>query len=365
MATRAALTAILAMAMSLFSSPGLAADGPGTISGRVVDRTAGAAAIGEMDVKLHTMSGGTEETAPAVATRTDATGAFTFRGLSLDAKTAYIVTTAYREVEYASEVVAFKVGETTRTVEVSVYETTDKADRISLRQQHLIVTPDPENAVIQVVEIAIVQNSGDRTYVGVGTGDEPQTVKLILPRGAFDVNMVRLLANRSALIDGGVAYTGPIAPGQTELVLGYALDYDGGSYTLEKLVSLATDAVDILVVDAGLVVRSQQLYGPESVEIGGDRYLRLTAKNLAAGSVVRFDLLPAADASSPLGLGSLGSLAPFGLLLAVGAGSVYLVLAPRLRRPVPSSPRAVTVRARRETAPEPERDETPEDFIER
>lgn len=347
MRAKVTLIAVLALgAMLVAAQPSAGADAAGTIVGHITAGTAGGPAIGALEVRLHTFAGGTDETAPATVGRTDASGAFTFERLATDAQTAYVVTTEYQDVEYASDVIAFTGGQTTRTVELAVYETTDVASAIRVRQQHLIVTPDAANGVLRVVEIAVVENGGDRTFVGGATGAAAGTIRLQLPADAYDVDFAGAFATNASLVDGGVAYDGPVVPGQTQLVVGYVIDYAGAAYSFQKVLPLPTDAFDVLVDDVGLSARSAQLSEPVKVTAGDKPFLRLTGKDLRAGSVVVVQLSGAAGAPAAAAPLSPEMLAPLGLL-ALAGGTAYLLIAPKIRRPkrAPATARRSVARA--------------------
>lgn len=344
------LPALLALAL------GAAAAGAGTISGQVVARSAGAAAVGPTDVVLHAFAKATGGELGAAATaRTDATGRFSFTGIETGADRGYVVTVDHRGVRYSSELIVFPTGETAVTADVEVYEPTEASDWIWLRQQHLIVTPDLRGGTLAVVEIAIVENGGDRTFVGTQTGGGIESVRLPLPAQAYDVDMGGQLARNAAIVPGAIVYTGPLLPGQTELVLGYSVRFTGG-YTLPKVLPLDADAVDVLIADVGVTARSAQLSGPTPVEASGKKFLRFSGRGIGAGTVVSVQIAPAAPAGSP---GSpQDALAPIGLVALVGTTG-YLLVAPRLRRS-----RAVARSRKPDRQPAPaRRDETDEDEL--
>lgn len=330
---QARLTVAAALALSVVVALGGAAvaAGPGTISGQVAARTAGAPPVGATEVLLHAFAkeSGDEIGSPVVS-RTGDDGRFIFSGVDTGSDRGYVVTALHAGVTYSSDLIVFAAGETTETADVAVYEPTDTGQWIWLRQQHLIVTPDPGTRTLHVVEIAIVQNGGDRTFVGTDGGAGVESVRLPLPAQAYDVDMSAPLARSAAMWPGEIVYSGPLLPGQTQLMLGYALPYDGGSYTLAKLLPLDTDAIDVLVEDVGLSARSPQLSDPTTVEAGGKKYVHLTGRGIAAGTVVSIELGPAGATPSAAAI-LRTALPPLGLLVLVGL-TAYFLVAPRLRR---------------------------------
>ncbi len=342
------LPALLALAMTG------AATGAGTIAGQVVARSAGASPIGATDVFLHAFAKSTgQELGAPISARTDGTGRFAFADVETGSERGYVVTVDHRGVRYSSDLIVFQPGETSVSADIEVFETTDAGEWIWLRQQHVIVTPDRPGGTLQVVEIAIVENAGDRTFVGASSGAGAETVRLPLPAQAYDVDMGGVLAKNAAMVPGAVVFTGPLRPGQTQLVLSYSLAFTG-TYTLPKLLSLDTDAMDVLIEDVGIVARSSQLSGPVSAEASGKRFLRLSGRGIAAGTVVSVQLSPAGSAGAPF---SADALAPLGLVALVGATG-YLLVAPRLRRrPAAALPQTAGARSAARREPDADDDE--------
>ncbi|MDE3102993.1 MAG: carboxypeptidase regulatory-like domain-containing protein [Chloroflexota bacterium] len=350
MRARLRIAAAVALPVLLALGVAAAAAGSGTISGQVTSHTAGAAPIGATDVVLHAFAKESgDEIGTGVASRTDASGRFAFTGVDTGTDRGYVVTASHAGVTYSSELVIFQDGTTTATADVAVYETTDAADWIWLRQQHLIVTPDVAARTLHVVEIAIVENGGDRTFVGKDAGSGVETVRLPLPAQAYDVDVSAPLAHGSAMRPGEIVYSGALVPGETQLSLGYALPYGGSAYTLGKLLPLDTDAIDVLVEDVGLSARSAQLSDPTTVAAGGKKYVRLSGRGIAAGTLVSIALAPPEAALSPAAI-ARAAVPAAGALALVGVAG-YLVV-PRLRRRRGGRPRATRGARRPRTDPE-------------
>ncbi len=292
---RRAAWLILLASLTAALGPGtrlVAADGLGTISGQVTNGTTNAAPIGALEVTLHTLTHASgEETGPSSTTRTDDQGRFTFASLSTASTNGYVVTGEFGGVSYASDLLVFPPEATTAATGLTVYEPTSDLDGVRFRQQHVIVGLSAEGQTLEIVEISVLQNDGLRAYVGNETSAPAETLKLSLPAGARDVDFGGALANGAAVVPGGVAYTGPVLPGQTQLVLGYRIDYPGRAYSLKRSLPLAADAVDVLVEDRGLGVSSRDLTPPSTVEMGSKRFLRLTGRDVPAGSLFGVDLV--------------------------------------------------------------------------
>ncbi|MBI2324506.1 MAG: hypothetical protein HYU87_06055 [Chloroflexi bacterium] len=195
-------------------------------------------------------------------------------------------------------------------------------EALRLRQLHVIVAPDPQSAALRVVEIAIVQNDG--------TSPVDATIRFPLPADAYDLDLGAGFLGRAAAVPGGIEYSGPLAPGPTQLVLGYRLDY-GGVYLFRKLLSLRADAVDVLIEDAGFTVQSRELSGPASVTMGEARFLRLIGRDVPAGTIFSVEIRGKPGGSAASALSLTDAAAPVGLVVLAGVTALVLIR-PRIRR---------------------------------
>lgn len=321
--------ALLLVAAAAFAGPASAA-GAGTISGQVIDRTAGGGPVGQVDVTLQALAHATGVPAGApVSTRSDGEGRFAFTGI--DTAPIYVLTADFEDVTYASEPFAFAAGETEKAVEIAVYRPTQRTDAVRILQQHVIVTPGAAAGSLEVVEIAIVENAGDRTVIGAQGGAGRETLRIALPDGARDVDVSGALAQDASILPGAIVYGGPLAPGQTQLVLTYTCDRGGATYLLRKQVTVPTASVDVLVADAQLSARAVGLAGPVTVAASGVEYVRFTGRDLGAGTSYAVEI-GAAGALGSSGLPIPSPSAALVGLLALAAATAYVLLAPRIRR---------------------------------
>ncbi len=198
-----------------------------------------------------------------------------------------------------------------------------------LRQLHVIVAPDPETPTLHVVEIAIVQNDG--------ASPVDATIRFPLPADAYDLDLGAGLLGQSAAVPGGIEYSGSLAPGSTQLVLGYRLDY-GGAYVFRKLLALRADAIDVLIEDVGFTVQSRELTGPAAVTMGEARFLRLIARDVAAGTIFSVEIRGTPGGVTPGARSIADAAAPIGVAAFVGA-TLFVLIRPRIRRRAESRPK--------------------------
>jgi hypothetical protein len=322
----------------------------GVVRGQVVNGTEGAAAdLGHLPVRLLTYSGDTlTETMRAV---TDAHGVFLFEGVPVGPGRTAVAAVEYAGVEYESELLDLSGG-TDFEGDILVYETTTDGSAVRVERNHLIVEMGVGR--IEVTEMLIVENGGDRTYVGSEEvlPDRRATAVVSLPAGATDVSFASaqvaaaMVRTRQGFVD-----TRPLTPGAHEYVFSYALPCDGTTYSLIKPVLYPTTMLDVLLAAPGAEVEAPLLENLGTREAPGVSYMHLGARALSKGNdvVIRLRGLGRAArdqpggtqrASAPLAAAREGRWLGIPPLLAlVGLASalvVHLRRQPSEGRPVPS-----------------------------
>ncbi len=323
MIARLARLAPVALVLFICLSPAAYAQG-GVVEGQVVNGTAGMAAVqGDLPVRLYIYSGyALKETRQAT---TDAQGAFRFEGVPTGSGWAAIASVEYAGVEYEGTLLDLSTG-TDFNSDLTVYETTTDSSALAVDRSHLII--EMGVGQLEVTELVILANSGDRTYVGSEevVPNRLATARLALPTGATDVSFSsEQLASAMVRTGEGFVDTRPVVPGQQQYVLSYALPCEGSSYNLVKPIVYPTAAIDVLVDAPRAEVNARALVRLGTREAEGRSYQHLGGSDLAAGAdvTIRFSGL---GTPSTAQAGRQGSAAPTGL----AGGRWWLNLVPLL-----------------------------------
>lgn len=336
--------------VALFLTPGLSsAQATATLAGTIKNGTEGGRDIAGLEVQLLALAHDTgQPLGPPRTTRTDTTGAFSFNDIEPGGKQGYLVSSVYQDVIYTSDLTVFQPGEARKTIELKVFEPTTNASAVRLRQQHLVIDVDTEQRVLKMLDISVLQNRGDTTFIGRGAAGG-ETFQLMLPPGIREINLDAGLEENTVQIPGGLAYTAPIRPGETTLVMTYLLDYTSANLTLTKTVSLAADTMDVLVADRGMKAVSPHLATLPAVELSGRSYVHLGRKNLAPGSpvAIQFSELPGASFWP-----AIPAQWPTALAISLGVGVGAYAAAVAVRRRGPGAPRRERSRAPRSAEPD-------------
>jgi len=254
--------------------------GTGTISGQVINGTAGGGSVAGVAVTLITYTGA--ETATRTA-RTDRDGRFRFDNIAIEHE--YVVSARYMGVDYYYPV-TFAPGETAAQVEVGVCDTTTSDQAIRVGLAHTIITVAEEG--LQVTQVCWLVNDGDRTYIG-----NDGVIVFTLPAGATGVDApAELMADYQLRGDNRLAHLVPFPPGERQLVYSYWLDRpDSDEINIPVAMDYPTDHVEVMVQGEGVEVAAAGLAPAEPVVTGGgERFLRFRGESIPRGTVINICL---------------------------------------------------------------------------
>ena len=260
----------------------------GVIRGKVLNGTTGGTGIADVELTLHQSGNGQEK--QRGSTKTDKDGDFSFPGLSLEKEIPYYVRATYKGVEYYSPTVSFG-DKKELLLDLSVYETTDKDTAISVKMHHVFM--GLKGGVLLIQEIMVLENSGDRVYVGsreVEPGKR-EVLRISLPNKAMALEFLRGLMNCCIVkAEDGLIDTMDIKPGRKEIRFSYKVDYGSSRYELNKRIYAKTESIDFLIPDQGIKAKSDMLEFRGSMGNPGQRFLHLRGKDLAKGSRIVLEL---------------------------------------------------------------------------
>lgn len=263
-------------------------------------------------------------------------GSFAFEGLATGNQDAYLLVVRYAGVEYVSPMVQLN-QQSEQTVELTVYETTNDANAVRVNSRSIVIAgASPELRAVDVMDIVIVENGGDRTYLGDTNG---VVLRIPLPQGAQEISPQPGFNYGQPRLENGVLLTtGPLPPGQQTVVLSYTVPYEGTRATLAIGTAMPTGTLRVLVRDGTYRLSSRSLIDTGTVEVSGVTYRVLAVDAPVVGDthVVQVSGLPRTGFLLDLPLGP--SIAIAVGLLGVIAASTLAFLALRRRRSPAVSP---------------------------
>lgn len=288
------------------------------LAGGVVVRAEGADSVPVPGVRVVLHRVGQMEQGPMDSIAAGARGRFHFR-FRADSGAVYLLSARYREIEYFSTPVHLGARPDT-AIRLVVYDTST-ATPVTLAARHLVVPRPDETGTREILDLVILRNPGDRTRVApdsLGT-----TWVGMLPHGSEGLEVGESDVSPDAVVRRGdsLLVSGPIAPGEKQLVLQYHMPAGSREMRLPIQPGARTN---VLVEEAGTRVTGP-LAVADSQQIQGRSFRRWSGEPSAAGTIT---IMP----PQPPGAGQRW-LAPLVGLLALGLGAATWWA---LRRRVPA-----------------------------
>lgn len=168
----------------------------------------------------------------------------------------FFVTFLYKGVAYQSTMAHLTQGETMLELPVTIYETTNDANQVSVDRLHLLFE-FPNQGVIRVVEMWGLSNRSDRMLVSQDGG---AVLQISLPLGATDLRFEQGAEDSFSLTEHGFAYISPLMPGMDVEQLNFSFDLPYESQlAFRQVVSYPVEAVVVLLPEDGVKVQGDGL----------------------------------------------------------------------------------------------------------
>jgi mono/diheme cytochrome c family protein len=295
--------------------------GTGTVSG-IVSSASDFEIPGDMQVTLH---GFDEMQAALTLTSTvQADGTFSFEDVEMPIGRVFLATVEYQGATYASDIATVE-DETTRTLAlpVSIFETTADTSALSVDRMHLFLEFVDEKT-LQVIELYIVSNPGDKTVVAAEEGQPTLTFKL--PEGASNLEFQDgALGGRYVEVPGGFGDTAAIRPGQGsyQVLFAFEMPYER-KLNLVQPMTLPASAVVVLVPEGGIQLQGENLQDGGVTDVQGMQYHLYNINSLGKDDELNLTISGSASGGSQLLSAGSGNslvigLSVFGVVL-IAAG---------------------------------------------
>ena len=200
-----------------------------TIEGQLVNATPGGTVEAGIPVMLHSYDG--QQMSSVIEGVTGPDGTFRFENVEMaEGRTFEVIATVGR-TSYFSERTTGSPDQTRLELPVIIYDTTTDASAIRVEQMHTIVeflSP----AQMEVLEVYVISNDGDRTVEGAATLGDGRTASLrfTLPEGETGLSFEGdNTGTRFILTADGFADRLGVPPGRgtVQFTIGYLLPYRG------------------------------------------------------------------------------------------------------------------------------------------
>lgn len=255
----------------------------GTIDGIVVNLSRDGRPAAEVEVELRAELDG--ELVPVARTRTDARGAFAFRGVPLDRTLTYVAGANRDGVQYATSKFALGPERRTAHVRLNVRDAETESNPLVLRRHDVVIEPAP--GVLHVTEALLVDNPTEKTYVGKARGDAPMpvTFELGIPTDFERLTFEEEFWGRSfALVGGKVVASVPWEPGQRWVRFTYSARNEAAYRRWERAIDAPCERMSVRVKGSG--GENIECSLPFDGEAGDRAVFAAAGQSLAAGDAV-------------------------------------------------------------------------------
>lgn len=262
-----------------------------SLSGKLVNRTAGGTVPAKLDLVLHAWDPQDNSEKLMVDGQSQPDGTFQFKEVPFETGLIYGVMATYNGVSYFSQPVPAN-GQALTDLEVPIYETTAEASQLQIAQVHVLFFAS--HAGLEVAEVYSLSNLGTRTIQGAVklTNSQVATIKLPLPAAATNVSFPDN-ADRFVRTADGFADTAPLIPGEKagQIIVNYILPYEPG-LTYSYSAQWPTGGINFLLDDSsGLTVNGDGLTDTGVQTMGdGSKFKLLEHDALKPGEKVALTL---------------------------------------------------------------------------
>jgi LPXTG-motif cell wall-anchored protein len=250
--------------------------------------------------------------------------------MSTESGYSYEVVLTFQEAEYYSEWLIFDEGETTKSVEVTVYDSTTSNEAIEVAMAHTVIYVGQGS--LEVMEYFLFVNETDRTYIGskeIAAEGTKETLLFSLPEEATELQITLGLMECCIMSsEEGFVDTMPVLPGGKEVAYSYKVNYYSGTHTFSRNMNYPTTRYDFLFQGESIDVISGQLAAEEPMDIEGTQFNHLSGSDLARGDLllVKLSGLPETDNQGAIIWAALALV-----VLVAGSGFAYRLKKRRLQ----------------------------------
>jgi mono/diheme cytochrome c family protein len=326
----------------VYSDPNAAlAERTGTLSGQVVNGTAGSPVPAGLEINLHSFD--TDSLVDTLTTTVSADGAFDFGAVSYVPGRQFLVSTVYDDVTYGSDVATFDAQGSPLSLTLPIYESTSDRSVVSVAQMHMFLEFLSPTEVT-VGQLYIFSNTGDRTYASTGA----DLLQFNLPAGATNVNVQNAVPDQDYFLNAdGFGALWQVAPGEGtgQLLVSFRLPYDG-DLSFSQVMHYPVASVNVLLSDLGVQLEGDNLAYLGQQEFQDQTFQNFSRTGLATEDSLAFEVTGTAGtgAVAPAGGRSTGLPSTSATGLATGLGALAVALLGigfwLYRRPRPEDPAA-------------------------
>jgi len=296
----------------------------GSLAVRATQGTPGGPPIGALPVTVELYHRGMLFN--TIDAQLDEHGVTVLEGLPAGMDVQPVVRVIYKDMTYQKVGAMMNAANPQQSLDVICYEPTNDTPDWAVRMWHVMMDRRPPG--LFVTELVVVENPGDRTWLGTtGVGPQPITTSFALPEQAREVTLGQGFHEWCCTTHtpGSLVNHLPLMPEMTQFKFSYVIPAEDDSVTLDIVAPAPADQVMVVFPDdikvqhvEGLTLSGTDRGGPRPV-------VAYTTANLGRGQRASL-VLTGLGTPPPLNDGA-GGVAGFAKIAAAVGGAVLLVLA--------------------------------------
>jgi hypothetical protein len=289
----------------------------GVIQGRVINGSLGGEVPDGLTVNLFGING--QQVVVRETVEISSGGEFVFEDVLIVEGWLFFVAAEHQGVLYYTASAELPSGDRVLELPLEIFDSTQSDDSIRVEQLHVLFDFSSQDAV-GVLEVWVISNTGDRTYVANEGG-----IEIVLPEGASGLRFDEgELGERFLPTERGFIDTAAVIPGlrTQELLFTYEIPHASRLDFLQPL-SYAVLSVEVMLPEGGPVVISGALQDNGVRQVSTGPLHTYTTGPLEPGEALSFSIAE----SLPEAGREQGSDAITGLLIGGGSLGVALIVA--------------------------------------
>jgi hypothetical protein len=310
----------------------------GVIRGRVSNGSLGGEVPDGLTVNLFGISG--QQNVVRETVEISPEGEFIFEAVQIVEGWLFFVAAEHQGVLYYTTSAEIPLDDRILELPLEIFDSTQSDDFIRVEQLHILFDFSSPEAV-GVLEVWVISNNGDRTFVSSEGG-----IEIVLPQGASGLQVDGgEFGDRFLLTDFGFIDTAAVIPGIGTLELLFTFEIPhAGRLDFSQPLGYAVLGVEVMLPEGGPAVIAGALQDSGVLHVSTGPLRTYTAGPLDAGDVLSFGI---ADSVTDAGDG-MGPDSPMGLMIGGGILVAALIVVGYAWR------RASLRTAREETFPHPD-----------
>lgn len=275
-----ALAAFLVLTVATIRAIPVQAQETISLTGQVVNGTAGGEAPDGLTVLLLVLDGAGSLISTGEAS-TDQRGAFGIKDVPVAPGGSYLLDVEYEGTAYQKIIAVEQLQD---DLQLTVYETAADISVIRLQRQVMVIIGIDSNArEITATDFVRFSNPTDRTIVSdLSAGAPMGFLRFTLPPGTTDLRVNSDLPSREIITIGtGFAVTSPITPGDHSIEFSYRFPYKGELVSYRQNLLQGAEVYQVMAPERLTQLQVRPLEPIDAVDIQGTQYKVWQGTNLA------------------------------------------------------------------------------------